>query len=134
MIIRTTQAVAGNPGHAIRSQSDDSTILNVQASTLDYSFDASQLAVVCAWNGRQEVSTENRRVMVDDDTWLAIASTPATVRVRGPQNADVLTVLFRAGLPEEVLGTLLRDDDSLLEEGEMVPRSIATVHAASATS
>lgn len=123
MIIRTTQELAGSPGHAIRNQSGGSTILNLQASTLDYGFDASRLAVVCAWNGRQEVSTENRRVMVDDDTWLAIASTPATVRLRAAQNVDALTILFRAGLPEEVLGTLLTGDDSLLEDGELAPQA-----------
>jgi AraC-like DNA-binding protein len=96
-----------------------STILSVQVNALDYCFDASQLAVLCAWNGRQEVSTENRRVMVDDDTWLAMTSIPATVRVRSDLNTEALTILFRPGLPEEVLGTLLTDDDSLLEDGEL---------------
>lgn len=119
MIVRRTQEIAelmAGPPEAAASQS---MILNLRTQAADYSLGASRLAVLCAWNGRQEVSGDSRRVMVDDDTWLALPAAEATVRVRAKQDVDVLTILFRAGMPEEVLSTLLSDDDSLLDEGEV---------------
>ena len=52
---------------------------------------------------------DNRRIAVDDDTWLPIPSGPAAVRIRGAEPVNVLTVLFRKGMPEEVLGTMLKE-------------------------
>lgn len=124
MIIRTMQEIPGSvvsaiPGHP----AGGSMIVNLRTQAADYAIDASQLVVLSAWNGRQEVTVDGRRIMVDDDTWLAMPATAATVRVRAKQDVDALTILFRIGMPEDVLSTLLTDDDSLLEDGELAVHS-----------
>lgn len=134
VIIRTTQEIFPSPGVTQTGviypggvgddqSPGDSVVLNLRTSTADYSLDASRLALLCAWNGRQEVAAENRRLVVDDDTWLAMSGTAVSVRVRSTHDVDALTILFRAGMPEEVLGTLLTDDDMLLEDGELAVHS-----------
>ena len=39
-----------------------------------------------AWNGRQEVALDGRRVFVDDDTWMTVPACPANVRIRGARS------------------------------------------------
>src|SRR5262249_51468873 len=85
----------------------------------DYAIDPKRMAVLCAWNGRQDVGVDGRHVLVDDDTWLAACGGPATVRIRAPQSVQALTILFRVGMPEEVLGSLITSDDRMLEDGEI---------------
>lgn len=96
----------------------DHVILNLSTGAADYSLGGERLAMLCAWNGRQEVCIAQRRVCVDDDTWLAMDGRPAAVRIRGSQEAHALTIMFRRGMPEQVLGTLITDEDRLLEAGE----------------
>jgi AraC family transcriptional regulator len=98
----------------------DTIVLDLHTQSAEYLLDARRLALVCAWNGSQEVSVEGRRVLVDDDAWLTIPALPATVRIRAPHNVHALTILFRPGMPEEVLGALITSEDRMLEEGEMV--------------
>jgi AraC-like DNA-binding protein len=121
MIIRRTQEILGGSlGTGLRGQPDGrSVILNIHTQAAEYCLDASRLAVLSAWQGRQEVALDGRRLMVDDDTWLAVPTTAAAVRIRSSHDVQALTILFRAGMPEEVLGTLLTDDDRLLEDGEV---------------
>src|SRR5690606_26210660 len=76
-------------------------------------------ALLSAWGGRQEVTLDNRRIAVDDDTWLPIPGGPAAVRIRGSEPVNVLTVLFRRGMPEEVLGAMVTPEDRLLDDGEV---------------
>jgi AraC-like DNA-binding protein len=119
MIVRRTHdlqsAMSGRAG-------GDNVIADLNTSSADYVLDGRRLAMLCAWKGTQEVSVEGRRVMVDDDTWMlvpggGIGSTAA--RIRAPHNVQALTILFRQGLPEEVLGALTTSDDRMLEDGEL---------------
>jgi len=120
MIIRRTQDIPGSGLGTSRNAAEGaSAILNLTTRAAEYSLDGSRLALVSAWQGRQEVALDGRRILVDDDTWLAVPTTAATIRVRGAQDVQALTILFRAGMPEEILRTLLSDDDRLLEEGEV---------------
>lgn len=121
MIIRRTQDIPGGGLGGSRPGSPDgaASILSIATKAAEYSLDGSRLALVTAWQGRQEVVLDSRRILVDDDTWLAVPMTAATIRVRGTQDVQALTLLFRVGMPEEVLGTLLSDEDKLLEEGEL---------------
>jgi AraC-like DNA-binding protein len=64
------------------------------------------------------VLIDGRRVLVDDDTWLAVPAGSPSVRIRGPQTTQALTLLFRAGLPEEVLGALITPEDRMLDATE----------------
>lgn len=116
MIIRRAQEI-----HTIVSSevsSDSSTLLHLKTDTADYNINTQRLAVLCAWNGSQEVGVDARRILVDDDTWLVVSGAPASVRIRAAQAVNALTILFRAGMPEEVLGTLLTPDDRMLDDGE----------------
>jgi AraC family transcriptional regulator len=102
-------------------RSDDTTILNLHTQVADYAITPTRMALICAWNGRQEVNADARRMLVDDDTWLLMPSDAANVRIRGSRPVHALTILFRAGMPEDVLSTLINSDDRLLECGEEVP-------------
>jgi AraC family transcriptional regulator len=120
MIVRRTHdlqsaILSGRPG-------GDNVIVDLNTPSADYVLDGRRLAMLCAWKGSQEVSVDGRRVLVDDDTWLLV---PASVvgstaaRIRAPHNVHALTILFRQGLPEEVLGALTTSDDRMLEDGEI---------------
>ena len=91
----------------------------MKTQVADYALDAERLAVLCAWNGRQEVAIDGRRVFVDDDTWMTVPAVPANVRVRGAREVHALTILFRRGMPEETLGALITPEDRLLDSGEI---------------
>ena len=100
---------------------DSSTLLHLKTDVADYNINARRLAVLCAWNGSQDVGVDGRRILVDDDTWLVVPGGPANVRIRSPQIVHALTILFKAGMPEEVLGTLMTEDDRMLDDGEPAP-------------
>lgn len=120
MILRRThEMVSGDLGAGVPRQLDTgNAILSVRTQVADYALDAERVAVLCAWNGRQEVALDGRRVFVDDDTWLMVPSSPASVRIRGAQEVQALTILFRRGMPEETLASLITSDDYLLDSGE----------------
>ncbi|HEY5757056.1 MAG TPA: AraC family transcriptional regulator [Steroidobacter sp.] len=121
MILRRThEMVSGDLSAALaRQPSSENTVVSLHTQVADYTLDGERFALLSAWGGRQEVTLDNRRIAVDDDTWLPIPSGSAAVRIRGPEPVNVLTVLFRRGMPEEVLGTMLTPDDRLLDEGEV---------------
>jgi AraC family transcriptional regulator len=117
MILRRTLETADATG---RSDAGN-TILHLHANEADYALDGTRLAVLCAWNGSQEVSLDTRRVQVDDDTWLVLPAAAAAVRIRGTGDTNALTIQFRRGMPEETLSALISPDDRLLESGEVPP-------------
>lgn len=119
MIIRSSQeihTVVSTEGAA--EPSEGSVILHIQGEQADYTIEPRRMALLCAWNGSQDVGADGRRVLVDDDTWLVVPCGPANVKIRGSQTLEALTILFRRGMPEEVLGTLVTSDDRMLEDGE----------------
>jgi AraC-like DNA-binding protein len=122
MIIRGAHEIGGDVVNAglMGQQNGGTAILDMQTRAADYALEAGRLALVCAWNGRQEVSVDGRRVQVDDDTWLTVPGCAATVRVRGPEEVHALTIVFRRGMPEEVLAPLMTGDDRLLDAGELM--------------
>jgi AraC family transcriptional regulator len=91
------------------------SVISFGTGTADYALGPERLALVCAWGGRQEVLIDSRRVLVDDDTWLAVPAGSPSVRVRGSESMQAMTLLFRAGLPQEVLGALLTPEDRMLD-------------------
>lgn len=121
MIFRKThEMVGGDLGGGLARQLDTgSAILSVRTQVADYGLDPERLSVLCAWQGRQEVALEGRRIHVDDDCWLAVSG-PASVRIRGPREVQALTIMFRRGMPEEVLGSLITPEDRLLDNGEVL--------------
>lgn len=97
---------------------DGNIIINLQTQMATFTIDAGRPALFCAWQGRQEVTVENRRLIVDDDTWLATIAAPATVRIRAPREVHALTIVFRPGMVEEVLGAMVTPEDRLLDDGD----------------
>ncbi|HEY4366285.1 MAG TPA: AraC family transcriptional regulator [Steroidobacteraceae bacterium] len=126
MIVRRAHEIqsGGLIGGAAGQSGNSNVILHVHTQVADYAIDARRMAVLCAWNGRQDVGLDNRHVLVDDDSWLAVPAGPATVRIRAPGNVQALTILFRVGMPEEVLGTLITAEDRMLEDGEVSSSSL----------
>ena len=120
MILRRAHELIGGELSPSISRPTDTgiAILNLHTQVADYSLDPERLAVLCAWSGRQEVAMDGRRLTVDDDTWLVVPAGPAHVRIRGPHEVHALTILFRQGMPEEVLASLITNEDRLLENGE----------------
>jgi AraC family transcriptional regulator len=96
----------------------ENSVIRLGVATTDYTLGPERLAVLCAWGGRQEVLIDGRRVLVDDDTWLAVGSGSPSVRVRGSESMQALTLLFRSGLPQEVLGALLTPEDRMLDTAD----------------
>lgn len=113
MILRNTNELI--PGSVGLAQESGNIIYSTRAQVEDYALAGERMALLCAWGGRQEVSLEGRRLIVDDDTWLTVSNATATVRVRGGEAIQALTILFRAGMPEEVLGSLVTAEDRLLD-------------------
>ena len=119
MILRTASSlVSGTIGFVPRDQPGN-LVYTTRSQAEDYVLAGQRMALLCAWNGRQEVSFEGRRLTVDDDTWLTMPHGAANVRVRGGEQIQALTILFREGMPEEVLGSLVTPEDRLLESGEV---------------
>jgi AraC family transcriptional regulator len=118
MILRTTPGLNGS-SLALAHEESGNVIYTSRAQVEDYVLAGERMALLCAWSGRQEVNLESRRLVVDDDTWLVVPSGAATVRIRGTENIQALTILFRRGMPEEVLGSLVTPEDRLLEGGEV---------------
>jgi AraC family transcriptional regulator len=117
MILRTAPGLTGS-SFTPREEAGN-VVYSTRAQVEDYVLAGQRMALLCAWNGRQEVNLEGRRIVVDDDTWLLLPNGSANVRVRGGEGVQALTILFRSGMPEEVLGSLVTAEDRLLESGEV---------------
>ena len=121
MIVRRTQEIVGGDlAHGLAARSDSSVIFNARTQVADYTVESNRLALLCAWGGRQDVAIEGRRVLVDDDTWFLVPQTQAHVRIRSPHEVHAFTVLFRPGMPQEILRSLMSAEDQLLEDGEQL--------------
>jgi len=121
MIISDIQeGLRGQLGASLLGKKDsENTVISLGTAAADYALGPERLAVLCAWGGRQEVLVDGRRVLVDDDTWLAVPAGSPSVRVRGPETMQALTLLFRTGLPQEVLGALLTPEDRMLDTADV---------------
>lgn len=125
MILRRThETIGGDLAAGLTGRHDSTIILDVRTQVADCSLEPTRLALLCMWGGRMDVAIEGRRVFVDDDTWLAVPQTPAHVRIRSPRDAHAFCILFRPGMPQEVLRTITTVDDHLLEDGEVAPSSM----------
>jgi AraC-like DNA-binding protein len=126
MILRRTQEIIGGDlSLGLAGRHDFTIILDVRTQVADYSIDPSRLALLCGWGGRQEVAIDGRRVQVDDDTWFLVPHTPAHVRIRSPRDIRAFAILFKVGMPQDVLRSLTTDEDQLLDEGDVAPASLS---------
>ena len=119
MVIRRIGELAAGTLRPVAVRDDRNLIISVNTCTAEYSVEGGRLVVRCAWQGRDETGFEGRRVIVDDDTWLAMCpTTPVTCRVASEREVRSLTIVYRPGFAESVLQTLLTPDDRLLARGE----------------
>src|SRR5262249_21657647 len=94
MIFRKTHEMVGGGdlgGGLARQLDTGNAILSVRTQIADYTLDPDRLSVLCAWQGRQEIAMEGRRIHVDDDCWLAVPG-PANVRIRSQREVQALTI------------------------------------------
>ena len=124
MILRTAPGLISGSLALAPRESSGNLVYSTRSQAEDYVLAGQRMALLCAWNGRQEVSFDGRRLTVDDDTWLVVPHGSASVRVRGGEQNQALTILFREGMPEEVLGSLITAEDRLLESGEIEENSL----------
>ncbi len=118
MIVRRTQELQDST-LAARAGNEDCVIVDLNTQAVDYTLDGRRHALLSAWHGSEEVAVDGRRIVVDDDTWLLSSGGPLSVRIRASRNVHSLTILFRPGMPEEVLDALTTPDDRMLENGEI---------------
>jgi AraC family transcriptional regulator len=123
MILRRTQEVIGDLALGAAGRQDAAVILDLRTRVADFSLDSTRLALLCAWGERMDVAIDGRRLCVDDDTWFLVPQTPAHVRIRAPREMHAFAILFRPGMPQEVLRGLTTADDHLLEEGDAPPEA-----------
>jgi AraC-like DNA-binding protein len=77
-----------------------------------------RLSIKAAWNGREHYYVGERRMAVDDDTYLILnegQSYASAVHEHAP--VDSFSVFFRAGLADEVLGSLTTPLVRALDDG-----------------
>jgi AraC family transcriptional regulator len=75
------------------------------------------LSIKAAWGGHEDYFIDGRRVAVDDDTFIIMnhgRSYASRVRARTPLHS--FSIFFRPGMAEEVLGTLDRSHERLLDD------------------
>lgn len=85
-----------------------------------------RLSLKAAWNGREHYYLPERRLTVDDDTYLILnegQSYASAVTDAAP--VDSFSLFFRAGLADEVLGSLAATPARVLDDGARAPRRAA---------
>ena len=115
--------IGGDLALSLAGRHESTIILDLRTQVADFTIEPTRLALLCAWGGRVDVAIEGRRVFVDDDTWFLAPQSPAHVRIRSPRETHAFAILFKPGMPEDVLRTLTTADDHLLEEGEGAPQT-----------
>jgi len=104
---------------------DDNLIVCVRARSVQYSLERATLVLRCAWDGREETVFEGRRVWVDDDCWLLVQRPgPIHARIDSESEVQSLTIVFRPGFAEDVLGALVTADDLLLSRPDRAPQLV----------
>jgi len=77
-----------------------------------------RLSIKAAWNGREHYYVGERRMAVDDDTYLILNEGQSYASaVHEPAPVDSFSVFFRAGLADEVLGALATPLARVLDDG-----------------
>jgi AraC-like DNA-binding protein len=77
-----------------------------------------RLSIKAAWNGREHYYLPDRRLTVDDDTYLILNEGQSYASaVQEPAPIDSFSVFFRAGLADEVLSALATPLARALDDG-----------------
>jgi AraC family transcriptional regulator len=82
-----------------------------------------RLSIKAAWNGREHYYLPERRLTVDDDTYLILNEGQSYASaVIEPAPIDSFSVFFRSGLADEVLGAMATPLVRALDDGAVPPR------------
>ncbi len=85
----------------------------------EYASREETLSIKAAWGGREEYLVSDRRLAVDDDTFLILNSGRTyTSSINARRPVESFVIFFRPGLAQEVLGSLVMPHDRILEGAE----------------
>jgi AraC family transcriptional regulator len=95
----------------------ENCIISAPTRQCEYQPFRQSLSIKAAWGGHEDYFVDGRRVAVDDDTFLILnhGRTYAS-RVRANAPLHSFSIFFRPGMADEVLRTLSRTDEELLDE------------------
>jgi AraC family transcriptional regulator len=95
----------------------ENCIISAPTRQCEYAPFRQTLSIKAAWSGHEDYFVDGRRVAVDDDTFIILneGRTYAS-RVRASAPIHSFSIFFRPGMAEEVLRTISRTDDELLDE------------------
>jgi AraC-like DNA-binding protein len=100
----------------------ESVIIGARVRYAEFGPFRHRLSIKAAWNGREHYYLGERRVAVDDDTYLILnegQSYASAVHEHAP--VDTFSVFFRSGLAEEVWGALATPLARALDDGAHPP-------------
>jgi AraC family transcriptional regulator len=104
----------------------ESSVISALARRVEYPPYAQLLSIKMASGGEEHYFVDDRRLVVDDDTFLILNAGRkygSLIEALGPTHS--FSIFFRTGLAEEVLDSLQRSTDSLLSDPAI--RSTGTV-------
>jgi AraC-like DNA-binding protein len=82
-----------------------------------------RLSIKAVWSGREHYYLAERRLTVDDDTYLILNDGQSYASAASDADpVESFSVFFRAGLPDEVLGALSTPTACVLDDGADPPR------------
>lgn len=95
----------------------ENCIISAPTRQCEYAPFRQTLSIKAAWGGHEDYFVDGRRVAVDDGTFIILneGRTYAS-RVRASAPIHSFSIFFRPGMAQEVLRTLSRTDDTLVDD------------------
>jgi AraC family transcriptional regulator len=97
----------------------ENCIVSARTRQCEYHPFRQTLSIKAAWGGHEDYFVDGRRVAVDDDTFIIFnegRTYASQVRARAPMQS--FSIFFRPGMADEVLRTVSRTDEALLDESQ----------------
>ena len=95
----------------------ENCIISALTRRCEYEPFGQSLSIKAAWGGHEDYFVDGRRVAVDDDTFIILNEGRIYAsRVRVPAPLHSFSIFFRPGMADEVLRTISRTDEALLED------------------
>jgi AraC family transcriptional regulator len=104
----------------------DNLIVHAHATLVAYDEHPGPLSIKCAFGGAETYVVDRARLTVDDATYLVLNhGRPYASFIHAARPVESLSIFFRAGFVDGVLGTLLTREDKLLDDPHGCARPVA---------